>query len=46
MKLWGISIVREAIRTIQNRQSSTNGDRLNAEILLNNILRKEIIEHE
>lgn len=41
MKSWGMSTIREAIRTIQNRQSSTNDDKFRADVILNNILRKE-----
>ena len=41
MRLWGISTIREAIRTIYNRRSSTADDRSRVDIILNNILRKE-----
>ena len=41
IKSWGISTVREAIRTIYNRRSSTADDRSRVDIILNNILRKE-----
>ena len=41
MKSWGMSTIREAIRTIQNRQSSTKDDKSCADIILNNMLGKE-----
>ena len=41
MKAWGISTIREAIRTIQDRKASTKSDKYRADVILNNILRKE-----
>ena len=41
MKAWGMSTIYEAIRTIQDRKSSTESDRHRVDIILNNILRKE-----